>query len=387
MAGQVLSLSDPEVVNAWETDVDLETRALDPLLDPANGLAGPEGSGALIVQKDQLVNEPGAFIVMKQGYQLEGSGKAKDAVLKGNEEAYKTATQNVYVDTLRHAFAISSPITQQWVPEDVLETGKTLLGDWMASRQSFSLHAHATGCDFITLDQYRLNNTIAAVNSSYVIRPNAKTAGNLTSSDTFDIDLLNEAAMYVRALRPKILPASTPWGPKFCVFISPAQARDLRKSDTVWFAKMSSAAAGGQIEMNGLYTRYLGQEQDFLIFESDFIPPGHNSGGTAFKDKTARAWIGGAGALAHAFGRGYRWAPGFAPNRYQWVKDSEDYSHQNSIGVATISGAIRRRFQKPGESSAREAGVLVLETYADRGSIGSDDMYRDWINAGATVDS
>lgn len=387
MAGQVYSLTDPEVVNTWETDVELETRALDPLLDPENGLAGLDGSGALIFQKDQLVDEPGAFIRMKQAYQLQGRGAAKDRVLKGNEESYKTATQDVYVDTLRHAFAVASPITQQFVPEDVLETGKTLLGDWMAQRISFGLHAHATGADFISLDEYRLNNAISAVNSTYVIRPNAKTAGNLTTSDTFDVDILNEAAMYVRALRPKILPASTPFGSKFCVFISPAQARDLRKSDTVWFAKMSSAAQGGNIEMNGLYTRYLGQEQDFLIFESDFVPPGHNSGGTAFKDKTARAWIGGAGALAHAFGRGYRWAPGFAPNRYMWVKDSEDYSHQNSIACATITGAVRRRFQKPGESSAREAGILVLETYADRGNISSADFYRDWIAAGATVDS
>lgn len=386
MAGLVYNLTDAEVVNVWEKTLDREVRKRDPLLDPASGLAGT-GQDALIQQKDQLTEGPGSFIRTKLKYQLDGRGKAGDEVLKGHETSYLTATYDVYVNSLRQAFGVSSPITQQYITERAMEEGTDGLGDWFASRFSFAAHAHAAGLGAITDDAYRLHNTINAINSTYIIRPNSKAAGALTSQDTFDLDLINQAARLVKLLAPKIRPAMTKFGPRYCVFLSSEQVHDLRASNSIWFAKMTAAVQGGRIDDNPLFTTALGEDQGFLFFQSDFVPPGLNSGETKLKDKTRRAWIGGAQALFMAFGRGYEVAPGFSLNRFQWTRESEDYGHQNQIAASTIVGIGRPRYTKPGEASARENGVVVIETYADYGGLTNTDVYKDWTDAGYTIEA
>lgn len=383
MGGLVYNLGDPEVVNVWEQTLEREVRARDPLLDPDSGLAG-SGADSLIQQKDDLREGPGAFVRTKLRYQLEGRGRAGDEVLKGHGEDYKTATFDVYVNTIRHAFSISSPIVQQWITEDAMVEGRDGLADWFASRLSLVAHAHAAGISLITDEAYRLHNTINAVNSEYIIRPNGKAAGALTSSDVFDVDLINDAARLVKLLRPKIRPAMTKKGPRYCVFLSPEQVYSLRESNSLWFAKMAYAAQGGHVEDNGLWTRALGEDQGFLFYESDFVPPGINSGATALQSNTRRAWIGGAQALFMAFGRGWKVAPGYSLNRFQWSRESEDFNHQHDLAATTIAGMTRPRYTKPGEASAREHGVVVIETYADYGSISTANVFKPWTDAGCT---
>lgn len=384
MSGLVYNLGDPEVVNVWEKTLEREIRARDPLLDPDSGLAGG-GADSLIQQKDDLREGPGSFVRTKLRYQLEGRGRAGDEVLKGHGEDYKTSTFDIYVNTLRHAFSISSPIVQQWITEDAMDEGRDGLADWFAKRFGIVAHAHAGGINIITDDAYRLHNTINALNSNYIIRPNGKSAGNLTSSDTFDVDLINDVARFVKLVRPKIRPAMTKYGPRYCVFLSPEQVWSLRESGSLWFAKMIAAAQGGRIDDNGVWTKALGEDQGFLFFESDLVPPGLNSGGTAIQQNTRRAWVGGAQALFMAFGRGWKVAPGYSLNRFQWTRESEDFNHQHDLAVTTIAGMARPRYTRPSEGSAREHGVVVIETYADYGSMAAADVYKDWTDAGCTI--
>ena len=376
MAGQSYNLADPEVKNIWEKSLDREVRGRDALLDPETGLAGGENS--IVQLRDELASTEGSHIRTKFRYQLTGRGKAGNEVLKGSEEPYGTATDNVYVHTLRHAYGISSPIVQQWITEDAMTEGRDGLADWVATRLSLSLHAHAGGIGLITDNAYRLHNAINAINSSYIIRPNGKTAGNLTSGDVFDVDILNEVAQFVKTVRPKIRPAQTPFGPAYCLFLHPEQVADLRRSNSQWFAGMRAALQGGRIDDNPLYTHALGWDQGFLILESDFVPPGMNSGETLLNANTRRAWVGGAGALTLAFGRGYKVDPGTTLNRWKWVSESEDYQYSNAIAVQGILGAKRMRYTKPGEASAREAGVVVIETYVDHGQLTAAESFAEW---------
>lgn len=381
--GLVINLSDPATVNIWEQTLEREVRARDPLLDPASGLAG-KGADALIQQKDQLSDGPGAYVRTKLRYQLTGRGRAGDEVLKGHGEDYKWSTYDVYVNTLRHAFTVSSPIVDQYITEDAAEEGRDGLADWFANRLSLICHAHAAGISLITDEAYRAHNTINAINSNYIIRPNGKTsAASLTTSDTFDLDLINNAARLVKLLRPKIRPAMTKWGPRYCVFLSPEQVFSLRETNSQWYAQMAFAAQGGHIEDNGLWTHALGQDQGFLFFESDFVPPGITGG--SLQSNTRRAWIGGAQALFMAYGRGWKVAPGYKLNRFQWSRESEDFNHQHDIAATTIVGVGRPRYTRPGEASARENGIVVIETYADYGGLSATDVLTPWTEAGCTV--
>lgn len=381
-----LEITDNEVVTQWETGIDIEARLKLALLDDEYGFAG-NSEDNLIVLKDDLTTKAGGTVRSYFAYQLSSRGRAKDEQLQGFEDRHRTSTFDIKVDTLRNAVAHESPMYQQWVAYDMLETSKRVLGDWFAKRFELALHAHATGASIITLDAYTLNNTINAVQSAYIVRPNNKAQGSLTSGDTMDVDVINEALLRLELLRPKIRPAMTPFGPKFVCFLAPEQVRDLRKSDSVWFQIMTSAIQGGQVSDNPIFTNLLGSVHDVLFYTSNLVPPGLNSGGTKFKSKTRKAWIGGAGALNLAFGRGDR-PSGFGVNRFQWDMDSQDYGYRKSISASTIVGAARPRSTDPKDSSISEHGVLCVETYADYGNSLTDaQVYVDWTEAGAQIEA
>lgn len=381
-----LQITDDEVVTQWETGIDIEARLKLPLLDDEYGFAGASDDN-LIVLKDDLTTKAGGTIRSYFAYQLSSRGRAKDEQLQGFEDRHRSSTFDIKVDTLRNAVAHDSPMFQQWVAYDMLETSKRVLGDWFAKRFELGLHAHATGASLITLDAYNLNNTINAVQPAYIVRPNNKGQGLLSSGDVMDVDVINEALLRLELLRPKIRPAMTPFGPKFVCFLAPEQVRDLRKSDSVWFQMMSNAISGGHVSDNPIFTNLLGSVHDVMFYASNLVPPGLNAGGTKFKSKTRKAWIGGAGALNLAFGRGDR-PSGFGVNRFQWDMDSQDYGYRKSISASTIVGAARPRFTDPRDSSVSEHGVLCVETYADYGNSLTDaQVYVDWTEAGAQIEA
>jgi N4-gp56 family major capsid protein len=379
-----LSLTDARVVTVWERKLAREVRVRGVLFDNKNGLAG-SSSANMIIMKDDLKNGAGSNIVTKLKYQLNGKGRAGDKTLKGYGEAYKTSVFRIFIDTLRHYVETESPIIQQWVTEDTLDEGADGLADWFLTRYEFGAHLHAAGIDIITENEYTLNNEIQALNSNYILRPNDKAAGSLSSNDKFTIDVLNEAVMKLKLMRPKIRPAKTPRGDRFVCFLSPEQVRDLRKSDSEWFQLMVAALKGGVVDENPLFTNALGEYNGVIFIEADLVPPGMNSGGTMFKDKTRRAWIGGASALMIAHGRGFA-PPGFDLNRYRWDRETEDFGHQQQLAATTIVGLARPRYTDPRDATTKEAGVFVIETYADHKSTGSD-IYEPWLTAGGTLEA
>lgn len=382
-----LSLNDPEVFIDWEKDLYREIALSDPLLDEAKGLAG-DSDGKLVQVNTDLTQKPGGSIRFKKKYRIKGRGKVQDEVLKGSAGKYKTDVYQIYVDTLRNAVEVESPIQQQWVSEDALDESKDSLATWFAERMPLSLHLHAVGADFITDDAYTLNNTITAIHSEHILRPNGKTAGNLTSNDTLTVDFVNQLVTRLKLLKPKIAPAETPFGKKYVMFLANEHVEQLRASNSDWFNIMRAAIQGGRIEDNPIFGSALGVFHDVLFMESDLIPPGFNSGGTAFKDKTRRAWVGGAQALLLAYGAGWA-APGFALNKFRWDTEADDFAHRKQIAATTIVGGGAPVFTTPGEATARQNAIIVGETYADYGSgLSSTTVYAPWLEiAGVTVEA
>lgn len=379
-----LSISDPRVVTVWERKLGREIRVRSVIFDSKNGFAGTNPSN-LVIMKDDLKSEAGSNIVTKLKYQLNGKGRAGDKPLKGYGEAYKTSVFRIFVDTLRHYVETQSPIIQQWVTEDTLDEGADGLADWFVTRYEFAAHLHATGIDLITENEYTVNNEIQPIATDYILRPNSKAAGALNSNDKFSVDFLGEIMLRIKLARPKIRPAKTPRGDRFVCFLSPEMVRDLRKTDSDWFAIMSNAMKGGAIDDNPIFTSALGEIGGVIFYEADLLPPGLNSGGTAFKDKTRRGWIGGASSLMVAHGRGFQ-APGFDINRYRWDRETEDFGHQHQLAATTIVGMARPRYTDPRDGVTKEAGVIAFETYADHKATGSK-VYEPWLTAGGTLEA
>lgn len=379
-------ISDAEVVTQWETGVDIEARLRLALLDDEYGFAG-EGEDNLVVLKDDLTTKAGGTIRQHFAYQLRSQGRAKDEQLVNFEDRARTSTFDVKVDVLRNAVAVESPMFQQWVNFNLLETSKRILGDWMATRFELGMHAHAAGISLITKDAFNLNNSIAALQSRYIVRPNGKTAGGLTSGDILNVDFVNQMLRRLNLLRPKIRPASTPFGPKYVMFLPSECIHDLRKSDSDWWELMTAAIKGGEVDGNPIFNNLLGSVHDVLFYKSDLVPPGINSAGTKIKSKTRRPWLAGAGGLTLAFGRGDR-PSGYGVNRFSWDMDTQDYGFRKMVACSTIVGAARPYFTDPLDSRVHEKGVIVGEVYADYDTGLTDaEVYVDWIDAGLSVEA
>lgn len=381
--GFTVDFADVAARSQWEAKVELEIRPKDPLLDPDAGLLGTD-TGSLILEKDELLSG-GKQLYVHFGYQNRSRGKGNNEQLVGAEQGFDYATDTVALGILRNAWSIDDGgLTDQYVAFDTAKAIADVAADWAADRLSFALHTHAAGISLVTDDVYRLYNTIDALNTSYIFRPNGKAAGALLASDVFDINLLKDVGQFVKTVRPKIRPAQTPWGPKYCVFISPEQSRSLQEDDSSWYAAMLASLKGGN-QKSGVFTRVLGEFQDFLIFESDYIPPGIDGAGTGFKANTRRAWVGGAGALSVAYGRGWKADPGYDINRWKWIKESRDFDENRAMGIRTMCGVNRLRYTDPRDATAKEAGIVVVETYVSHGNLTSAQAFQPWTEAAPTV--
>lgn len=383
---RIVDLTDAATVHVWENRFDVEVTSSSVLLDSETGLAGTEDTN-LVVIKDDLATQPGAYVTTKFRYQIGNRGRQGDEVLQGNEDQYKQASQNVYVDVIRNGHRSDSMMDGQYVQEDVMEEGEAALADWAARKIPFAIHAHGAGISLVTDNAFRLHNEISAVASPYIFRPNTKPAGALVEGDEFDINLVNKIGQLAKTLRPKLRPAKTPWGDRFVCFLHPDQVAPMRESNSQWFNTFYGTLQGGRVEDNPIFGTALGQANGVLFIEEDFVPPGLNSGATAFKANTRRAWVGGAGAISLAFGRGSN-KPGFAKNRWKWTKLNEDHGMRNAIGVTSICGVKRNRYTNPNNSVTHEAGVLVIETYAPYVVADADTAYADWLEAtGGSVEA
>lgn len=374
-----VDITDHEAVIQWERDLYREISLSDPLLDESKGLAGESNSKLVQVNFD-LNEKPGGSIRFKKKFRLRMRGAAGDDVLKGRAGKYDTDSFALKVNTLRGATEVESPMQNQMVTEDALDESKDSLAEWFSVRIPLGLHLHAAGITLVTDPAYTLNNTIIATHSDHLMRPNSKTAGNLTSNDVMTVDFVNKVVARLKAL--KIEPAETPFGKKYVGLLPPEAVEQLRRSDSDWFNIMRSALQGGRVEDNPIFNSALGMVHDVLFLESDLVPPGLNSGGTKFKDKTRRPWFGGAQGLTLAYAAGWV-APGFAPNKFRWDMEADDFKHRKQFAATTIVGASAPAFVHPGEASARQNGIVVTEIYADSG-LDDSVVYEDWLEIPGT---
>lgn len=381
--GLTVDTSSALAKQIWSSKVEAEVRAKDVLLDPDAGLLGENG----VVQEKLDLKNGGKSVTMPYVYQTRARGKTNGQQLIGDTQGLDMDSYTVNLGILRQGWSIDDGgATDQYLSFDAFEQIAENAADWAADRLSFSLHLHAGGITLATDDAYDLYNTITA--PTYILRPNGGTAGALDATHRFDKNVIHDAQQLVKTVRPKIRPAKTPWGEKYVLCIHPEQTRSLMEDDSSWYAAMVASLQGGN-QKSGVFTRVLGEFQDFILLESDYVPPGMNSGSTALKANTRRAWVGGAGALALAFGRGWIGDPGFGANKWKFIKESHDFDEQRAFGVRSFLGVAKPSFTDPRTSTDHDQAIVVIETYTDHGSLTSAQAFRDWTDAmpGVTIDA
>lgn len=368
--------SNPQFQIAWARKVEAEIAPKDVLLDPQAGLLG---ENSVVVERSEVLKGGGREIRVPYVYQTKSRGKTAGQQLINDLRGLDFDSFSVYIGVLREAWGIDDGgMTDQGLSFEAAQRMAENAADWAATRLSFALHAHAGGITPITDDAYDLYNTITA--PTYIVRPNDGVAGSLDSSHRLDVDAIKDVQQLVKTVRPKIRPAKTPWGEKYVMCIHPDQTRSLQESDSVWFASMLASLQGGN-QKSGVFTRVLGEFQDFLLLESDFVPPGLNAATTSFKANTRRAWVGGAGALNLAFGRGWSGDPGFSPTKWKLITEEHDLGEVKAFGIRSMLGAAKPTFTDPRTSSNHDQAIVVVETWADHGTLTAATAFSDWTDA------
>lgn len=378
--GYRVDLSSDAVQIAWSRIVESEIAPKDVLFDPEAGLLGPNG---VVIERSEVMKGGGREIRVPYVYQTRARGKTEGQQLINDTSGLDHDTFALKIGTLRHAWSIDDGgMADQTLSFEAAQQLAENAADWAATRLSFAAHIQAAGQTLITDDAYRLYNTISA--PTYIVRPNGGTAGALTAANRFDKNVIHDVQQLVKTVRPKIRPAKTPWGEKYVLCIHPEQTRSLMEDDSAWYSAMVASLQGGN-QKSGVFTRVLGEFQDFILLESDFIPPGIDGAGTAFQANTRRAWVGGQGALNLAFGRGWSGDPGFSATKWKMISEKHDFEEVKAFGIRSMLGMAKPSFTDPRTSSSHDQAVVVIETWVDHGTLSAATSFTDWTDAAPSV--
>lgn len=93
-------------------------------------LKGPEGSGAAIIEKDELVGKPGDKINFTRLGRLVGAGVTGATALEGSEEKMTEVVFGVTVDEVRHGTAFDHIATVEAI-WDTSKNARRQLADWL----------------------------------------------------------------------------------------------------------------------------------------------------------------------------------------------------------------------------------------------------------------
>lgn len=92
---------------------------------------GKELSGQPIIEKEQLVNEPGDVIHIQTCTGIYGPGVEGETELRGKEDKFTVGQFNITVNWLRKAIAFTKKV-KKVVNFDLIQQSRTLISDWLA---------------------------------------------------------------------------------------------------------------------------------------------------------------------------------------------------------------------------------------------------------------
>jgi N4-gp56 family major capsid protein len=321
-----------------------------------------EGAGNIIQVKDELSKGPGDRVRMNLQMLLGDPGRVGNEVLEGNEESPTFFTDDLVIDQLRHASRYYGRMDRQRVVYDFRRDSRDQLSDWWADRLDTVFLNHVCGAAYETTAAYIGANTIAVPTSNKIIyQSGAASAAALTSADTMNLTLIEDAVLRAKTLRsdknePLIRPVKIAGGDYYVAILHPQQVRDLRTNTSTgqWFDIQRAAMEGGQVADNPIFTGSLGVYNGVIFFESDRVPKSHDTTDSNNVELNTRsAVLLGAQACWLAYGR-----EGGRAERYLWNEESFDYGNEHGVSASLIYGMKKAQF------NSVDHGTIVLSTWS-----------------------
>jgi len=318
-------------------------------------------SNSLLQLRDEVSKGPGDRITLGLRMQLTGGGVLGDGTLEGSEEALTVYTDNVLIDQLRHAVRTGGRMSQQRVPFDIREEARVGLTDWWADRIDTAFFNHICGQAAQTDLRFAGNNTVLNASTGRILRgPNATDDSSVTTTNIFQLSMIDEMVEAAKTASPLIRPVSTDLGDYYVLFLHPYQVTDLRAGTAAagsWIDIQKAAMTGGVVERNPIFTGALGVYNGVILHESPRVQQGFSvslsatvsaAGGLGLR----RAVLCGAQACALAFGQDN------SDEQMTWVEEFFDYGNQLGVSAGCIFGMKKTQF------NSVDFGTVVRVTIA-----------------------
>lgn len=368
MAVKTYAVGDNEVVKLWSKRLAHEALKKTTLVPYIK-----DSGDALIILEPDTQKGSGDRVRIPLSYQFQGDGVVENETQEGNEEGIRTATDDVILGELSHAYRGNQTISQQRVPFKMAKEGNDRLADWWAARIDYVGFAHMGGYTPANalgggVGKYNGFNTITAPTTGRQLWTETGTSAdeNLDSTgDEFTLAMIDKAIELAETggstgLIPIRPIAGLPNGAKYVCFISPEQATSLRASTTTnnWMDLQKALLQGGEGDKSMIWKGGLGIYNETLIVKSTRVPYGVNSSTGAAITTVRRAIFAGAGTLITAYGKGY------GPEEWSVNEETFDYKRQYGASGLNIFGFKKARFTDPLVGSASDFGCIVISSYA-----------------------
>lgn len=311
-----------------------------------------KSSSSLIQVRDELSKSAGDRITVGLRMQLTGDGVQGDGDLEGNEEALTTYSDSVFINQLRHATRSAGKMSEQRVPFSVRDENRAGLADWYADRIDTAFFNQICGYTLQTDTRYTGNQAPTGPNTANRIWATGTDDTSQTSTNVFNLNLLDVAKERAATLSPTIRPLMIGGEKKYVCFLHPYQVYDLRTNTSTgqWLDIQKAALMGGKESGNAIYTGALGEYNGVILHEDSRVTKGITNAGV---DVTTvrRAAFCGAQAAVFAYG-------GDGGQEMTWVEELFDYKNQLGVSAGMIWGLKKTVF------NSKDFSTLTISTYA-----------------------
>jgi N4-gp56 family major capsid protein len=361
MATTTYGVNDALAVKLWSEKLAAEALKATPIA-PLIG----KSANSIIQHKTETSKGKGDKITYGLRVQLKGRGVTEGETQEGNEESLTTYSDSLYINELSHAVRVKNEqtIDNQRILFDVRTEAKDGLRDWYADRLSLMFFMQMGGYvgTSITFEGASIAtggviygfNAPTAPSATRVLRAGAVANDqSLTSSNTFDLSLIDTAVAMAKTANPKIRPVKVDGADKYVLYLHPYQVKDLRtNTSTGQWLDITKAVYQGSKQSNPIYSGALGEYNGVVLREAEHVVTGVHSTSLAEQTSVRRAVFLGAQAGAIAFGMNR------GPTSYKWVEEMFDYQRELGVAVQTILGMKKMVF------NSTDFGAIVIPTYA-----------------------
>ncbi|MDB4306184.1 N4-gp56 family major capsid protein [bacterium] len=324
-------------------------------------------SMSLIQEKEEPNKSAGDRVTCGLRGILTARGKVGNEVLEGDEEAFTTADDQLFVDELRHAVSIPAggTIDAQRVPYNLRAEGYDAMKQWYAERIDTAMFNQLCGFTTETDVAFSGQQAVLAPSANNIIRPGGVANDQSIGASAFltlsMIDVLKERAATMRQQfgQPIIRPIMMNGQAYYVLFIHDFQETSLRQDAGAngWSTIYNNAIAGGQITNNPIFTGALGMYNNVILHKATRVTQGVNSATGVAVPGVRRAVFCGAQAAWVAWGQSY------GQSAFRWVERLTDFQKSLGIAASSVWGLKKSRF------SSNDFATIVLPTAAPAGTI------------------